>query len=78
RGQLLAAPFSVRPVPGALVSAPLKWTEVTRRLRIEQYTIRSMPGRLERLGSDPLFDVLELRPDLPAALARLAGQLSSD
>ncbi|MFQ5528731.1 MAG: DNA ligase D [Gemmatimonadota bacterium] len=77
RGQLLAAPYSVRPVPGALVSAPLKWTEVTRRLRLDRYTLRSMPARLARLGADPLLDVLELRPDLPAALARLAERLAS-
>jgi bifunctional non-homologous end joining protein LigD len=75
RGQLLAAPYSVRPVPGALVSAPLNWTEVTRRLRLDRYTIRSMPGRLEKLGTDPLLNVLELKPDLPAAVARLAEQL---
>lgn len=76
RGQLLASPYSVRPVPGALVSAPLKWTEVTRRLRLDRYTIRSMPERLRKLDEDPMLDVLALRPDLPAVLARLAERLN--
>jgi bifunctional non-homologous end joining protein LigD len=75
RGQLLASPYSVRPVPGALVSAPLKWSEVTRRLRLDRYTIRSMPERLRKLDEDPMLDVLGLRPDLPAVLARLAERM---
>ena len=35
-GRLLAAPFTVRPRPGATVSAPLEWSEVNKRLTIEQ------------------------------------------
>jgi bifunctional non-homologous end joining protein LigD len=76
RGQLLAAPYSVRPVPGALVSAPLRWREVNGKLRLDRFTIRTMPTRLSRMKNDPLLGVLEDAPDLPAALARLAARLS--
>ena len=31
-GQLIVSPFSVRPLPGAPVSMPLKWEEVTSSL----------------------------------------------
>lgn len=70
-GRLLAAPFTVRPLPAASVSAPLLWKEVTKRLRIESHTIKSLPRRMKRLGDDPMRPVLELQPDLLAALDRL-------
>ncbi len=75
RGQLLVAPFSVRPVPGASVSTPLGWHEVNRGLDIHKFTLRSVPRRLSRGKSDPLRPVLDRTPDLPAVLARLSGYL---
>jgi bifunctional non-homologous end joining protein LigD len=70
-GRLLVAPFSVRPLPGATVSAPVKWTEVNKRLQISNHTIASMPRRMKRLKVDPLCSVLELEPDLLGALEQL-------
>jgi bifunctional non-homologous end joining protein LigD len=70
-GRLLVAPFTVRPLPGATVSAPVNWTEVNKRLRISNHTIASMPRRMRRLKADPLRPVMELEPDLLGALERL-------
>jgi bifunctional non-homologous end joining protein LigD len=70
-GKLLAAPFTVRPKPGAPVSTPLAWPEVNPTLRIEDHTIANVPARMKRLGKDPLRAVLDLEPDLLAALERL-------
>ena len=75
RGRLLVAPFSVRPVPEASASAPLKWTDVTRRLHARAHTIRSLPRRMRRLGADPLAPILELKPDLLSALSQLSERL---
>lgn len=72
-GRLLVAPFTVRPKPGAPVSAPLKWSEVNRRLKIEQHTIKSVPKRMKRLKDDPLRPVLDDEPDLLGALDRLTS-----
>ncbi len=74
-GRLLAAPFSARPVPGALVSMPLEWKEVTPKLDIAKFTIRTAPARMAKLGEDPLRPVLDLKPDLVAALAGLHRRL---
>jgi bifunctional non-homologous end joining protein LigD len=74
QGKLLAAPFSARPVPGALVSTPLEWKEVTRKLDISAFTIRTVPQRLEKRGADPMHPLLTLKPDLPRALDLLARQ----
>ncbi|MGI9585689.1 MAG: DNA ligase D [Acidimicrobiia bacterium] len=71
KGKLLVSPFSVRPVPGATVSAPLRWQEVTRSLDMHRFTIRSMPRRLAAMSADPMLGVLEEVPDISAALTRL-------
>jgi len=57
RGKLIAAPFSARPVPGAPVSTPLRWSQVTRRLDPRRWNLRSTPRAMARDG-DPLVDVL--------------------
>jgi bifunctional non-homologous end joining protein LigD len=77
-GQLLVAPFSVRPLPGASVSTPLRWSEVNDRLDPKQFTIRTVPERMRKLGRDPSRPVLDSKPDLAACLARLAARLDAE
>jgi bifunctional non-homologous end joining protein LigD len=72
-GRLIVAPYSVRPLPGAPVSMPLIWDEVTDGLDLRVHTIRTAPERMAALGADPCIAVLGEVPDLLAALARLDG-----
>ena len=72
RGRLLVAPFSVRPLPAAPVSTPLRWSEVKPGLDLRDHNIRSVPERLKKLKTDPLRGVLTEQPDLLAALRRLS------
>ena len=74
-GQTIVAPFSVRPLPGATVSMPLRWDEVVDGLNPRDYTIRNAIERMERLGADPVASVLSDAPDLAGALTRLAALL---
>jgi bifunctional non-homologous end joining protein LigD len=74
-GRLLAAPFCVRPLPGAPVSTPLKWSEVTDSLDIRSFTIKTVPPRMEKMKTDPNAEVLTLTPDLAAALDLLKDRL---
>jgi bifunctional non-homologous end joining protein LigD len=50
RGQTMAAPYSVRPTVGAMVSAPLTWREVRKGLDPAKFTIKTMPRRLDKVG----------------------------
>jgi bifunctional non-homologous end joining protein LigD len=70
RAQTLAAPYSVRPVPGACVSTPLQWSEVRRGLDPTQFTIRTLPRRLDRVG-DLWAAVLGPGVDLAVAVEKL-------
>jgi bifunctional non-homologous end joining protein LigD len=70
RGQTLAAPYSVRPVPGARVSTPLQWKEVKRGLDPSKFTIQTLPKRLDEVG-DLWQPVLGPGIDLAACLQRL-------
>jgi bifunctional non-homologous end joining protein LigD len=70
-GRLIVAPFSVRPLPGAPVSTPLRWSEVTAGLDIRSFTIQTVPGRMKKLKRDLLREVVTVSPDLAAVLERL-------
>lgn len=67
----MAAPYSVRPVPGAQVSAPVTWEELKKGAKPADFTIKNMPKRLERIG-DIMKPVLEKGIDLPKALQKIA------
>ena len=72
RGKSVVSPYSARARHGALVSAPLRWPELTGTLRLDRFTVRTMPRRLARVG-DLWGDVLRIgnRDD---AIASLTGR----
>jgi bifunctional non-homologous end joining protein LigD len=50
RGKSMASAYSVRAKGAATVSAPLRASELTGRLRTEAFTVRTMPPRAVRVG----------------------------
>jgi len=60
RGKSVASAYSVRERAGAPVSAPLRWTDLRRTLRIDDFTIATMPRRLDSIG-DLWGEVLKRR-----------------
>ena len=77
RGQTIVAPFSVRPLPGAPVSCPLRWEEVTATLDPSRLTITTAPARFQKLG-DPLAPVVTGWIDVAAALRKLERRSAPD
>jgi bifunctional non-homologous end joining protein LigD len=49
-GRTLASIYSVRPTPGATVSTPVSWKEVEEGVSLSQFTMRSVPKRVARVG----------------------------
>ena len=49
-GSTLASIYSVRPQPTATVSTPVTWREVERGVTIEDFTMRNVPKRIEKVG----------------------------
>lgn len=50
RGKSMVSAYSARAREPGAVSAPLRWTELRSTLRLEAFTIRTMPARLARVG----------------------------
>ena len=49
-GSTLASVYSPRPRPEATVSAPITWKELEKGVRIEDFTIRTVPRRVAKVG----------------------------
>ena len=67
KGKTMASVYSIRPRPGALVSAPVRWEELTPKLSPQQFTLRTMRKRLEKEG-DLWQGIFDQRVDMKKAL----------
>jgi bifunctional non-homologous end joining protein LigD len=66
-----AAPYAVRPKPGAPVSAPCTWEEVERgKVGPRTFTLRAMPSRIAAVG-DLWADMLKRKRSLKRAIEKL-------
>jgi len=72
KGKTMAAVYSLRPRPGALVSAPVRWEELTPKLTPQLFTLRNMRKRLEKEG-DLWQGIFEQRVDMEKALRKIEG-----
>ena len=69
-GKTIASVYSVRPKPGAPVSTPLRWEELTENVRPRDFTFAVARERVERYG-DLFAPVLEEPRSLAAAARKL-------
>jgi len=67
RGATAVAPYSTRARPGAPVATPLRWDELTAKLRPSSFTVETIPARLRSQRRDPWKDFGKARPALPGA-----------
>jgi len=70
-GATFVAAYSVRPKPGAPVSAPCTWPEIERgEVGPRTFTLRTLPDRIKNVGD--LWQPLQKRAASSAAIRRLA------
>jgi bifunctional non-homologous end joining protein LigD len=61
------AAFSVRTRPGAPVSLPVSWSDLSPGLPLRPFTVRTVPSTVQR-REDPWTGFDECRQELPAAV----------
>lgn len=69
----LAAPYSLRPKPGACVSMPLHWEEVKKGLKMQDFTIKNAMARIKEVG-DIFKPVLGKGVDLKKMLRKISAE----
>jgi bifunctional non-homologous end joining protein LigD len=73
-GNTIVAPYSLRPLPGAPASCPLRWSEVNRRLDPARFNLRTLPARFEKM-EDPLTGVLGEGVEMGTAIAAIEKRM---
>ncbi|AGB75670.1 MULTISPECIES: DNA ligase D [Rhizobium] len=75
RGSTAVAPYSTRARPGAAVSMPLLWEELSPAIGPDYFTVLNVPTRLAALHSDPWADFRKAAEPLPQPAAKAKRKL---
>jgi bifunctional non-homologous end joining protein LigD len=78
RGATAIVPYSTRARPGATVSTPLTWQELSGRTRGDHFTLRTLPKRLGSLKKDPWNAITSTRQSLRPALEKIRALAERD
>jgi len=70
RGATAIAPYSTRARPGATVSVPIAWDELTNRLTSDYFHVANIARRLARLKEDPWQDLARTNQTITASMMR--------
>lgn len=64
RGATAISPYSTRARPHAPVAVPIHWDELGKDKRDSEFTIKTLPQRLEKLKGDPWEDYWSIKQSL--------------
>ena len=73
-GNTIVAPYSLRPLPGAPASCPLRWSEVNGKLDPARFTLKTLPKRFEKMD-DPLAGALGPGIDMGTAIVAIEERM---
>ena len=76
RGATAVAAYSTRARPGAPVSTPLEWQELSKAIKPNHFNIDNLRQRLAFLKRDPWQGFFEIRQRLPQSAVPAAGKKS--
>jgi len=76
-GKTIAAPYAVRPNPGAPVSSPVRIAELKPDLDPESFTIKNMAARMAKLKTDPFLGAITDQQRLEPSLKLLSDKYAS-
>jgi bifunctional non-homologous end joining protein LigD len=65
RGATAVAAYSTRARPGAPVSTPIAWSELSPRLTADKFKLGNLRARLARLRRDPWAEIGKIKQKLP-------------
>ena len=75
RSRTIVAPWALRAKPGAPVSMPLLWEELSEELDPKVYNLYTARERYDAVG-DPMAGLLTEKPDVGRALGRLSAEVT--
>ncbi|WP_136065873.1 DNA ligase D [Modicisalibacter radicis] len=73
RGATAVASYTVRAREGATVCVPVRWDELTARLKPDRYTVKNLPRRLASLREDPWSGFDDARRAIDAKMRQAVG-----
>jgi bifunctional non-homologous end joining protein LigD len=73
RGATAIAAYSTRAKPGAPVSVPIAWEELSADLRSDHFTVENVPQRLSRMRRDPWREYFTTKQQLTRRMKQALG-----
>jgi len=70
RGATAIAPYSTRARPGAPVSVPITWEELSDKMTSNYFNVQNLPARLSRLKRDPWAAMHKTEQSITASMLR--------
>ncbi len=70
QGSTAIAPYSTRNRPGATVSVPISWKELTDDLTSDYFNIKNVPSRLAKLKKDPWAGIDQTKQTITASILK--------
>jgi bifunctional non-homologous end joining protein LigD len=72
-GSTAVAAYSIRARANAPVSTPVSWDEISKEVRFDHFSVKTVPARLKRLKADPWDDFFETRQALGSGMMNKVG-----
>jgi bifunctional non-homologous end joining protein LigD len=70
RGATAVAAYSTRARAGAPISAPLKWDQLSEKIRSDQFHVENLPDWIDSMRRNPWREMHSVRQSITSALKK--------